>query len=224
MDDVSPITDVLLDVRPAPSDPPPASPEGPRQRAGLHPGRGRDPAHVGRPRVHRRPVSAVERQHRARPQGTRRRRLGADGEAGLRLGLCRVLQRAGDPAGGAHRRPGLRQHGGGLFHHRGRRIQRKRVQVRPLLLEADGQAGQGEDRLAPLRLSRRHHGGDERHQPARLPEDVRPAGAGVLPGRAALPLSLARQRRRRDRRRRRLGGRRSTPMAPTPSPPSSASR
>ena len=41
---------------------------------------------------------------------------------------------------------------------------------------------------------------DERHQPARLPEDVRPPGAGVPPGRAALPVSLARQRRRRHRR------------------------
>ena len=57
------------------------------------------------------------------------------------------------------------QHGGGLFHHRRRGIQRERIQVRPLPLEAAGQAEQGEDHLPPLRLSRRHHGGDERHQP-----------------------------------------------------------
>ena len=224
MDDVSPISDVLLE-----SD----------RRHLIHPlhhpkdhanarifvrGEGAMLHGVGRPRVHRRALGAVERQHRARAEGTRRRRRGADGETGLRLGLCRVLQRAGDPAGGAHRRAGLQQHGGGLFHHRRRGIERERVQVRPLLLEADGQAGQGEDRLPPLRLSRRHDGGDERHQPAGLSEDVRPAGAGVLPGRPAVPLSLAGQWRRRHRRGRRLSSRRSTPMARTPSPRSSASR
>ena len=71
----------------------------------------------------------------------------------------------------------------------------------PLSLEADGQAEQGQDHLPPLWLSWRHHGGDECHQPAELPQDVRPAGAGVFAGRAALPLSLARQRRRGHRRR-----------------------
>ncbi len=57
-----------------------------------------------------------------------------------------------------------------------------------------------------LRLSRRHLRRDERHQPARLPEDVRPDGAELPPGRAALPVSLARQRRCRHRRGGRGGG------------------
>ena len=55
-----------------------------------------------------------------------------------------------DPPRGAYRRVApIQQHGGGVLHHRRRRIQRERVQDRPLLLEADGQAEQGEDHLAP---------------------------------------------------------------------------
>ena len=39
-----------------------------------------------------------------------------------------------------HCQPRLRQHGGRLLHHQRRRIQRKRLQVRPLPLEAPRQA------------------------------------------------------------------------------------
>ena len=69
-----------------------------------------------------------------------------------------------------------------------------RLQDRALFLEGPGQAGQDQDHLAHPRLSRRHDGGDERHRHGRLPQDVRPAGAGLPPGRAALSLSLAGQR------------------------------
>ena len=123
-----------------------------------------------------------------------------------------------------HRRAGLQQHGGGLFHHRRRGIQRERVQVRALLLEADGQAGQSEVHLAPLRLPRRHHGRDERHQPAGLPQDVRAAGAGLLPGRAAVSLSLARATATPASAPPTRSRTRSSPRAPTPSPRSSPSR
>ena len=59
------------------------------------------------------------------------------------------------------------------------------------------------------RLSRRHDGGDERDRHGRVPQDVRAAGAGLRPGRAALSVSLAGQRGMRHRRRR--GGREGDP-------------
>ncbi len=51
----------------------------------------------------------------------------------------------------------------------------------------------GQDLLAHSRLSRRDHGGDERHRHGGLSQDVRAAGAELHAGRPALPLSLGRQ-------------------------------
>ena len=96
--------------------------------------------------------------------------------------------------------------------------------IRPLLLEDQGQARQDQDHLAHPRLSRRHDGGDERHRHGRLSQDVRPAGAGLRPGGAALCLSLAGQRGARASVPPRRSRRRSSPKGRTPSPRSSPSR
>ena len=78
----------------------------------------------------------------------------------------------------------------GLLHDQRRRVERVRLQDRALLLEAAGQAGQGQDHLAPLGLPRRDDGRGQRHRPARLPQHVRAAGAELHPDGRPVPLPL----------------------------------
>ena len=66
----------------------------------------------------------------------------------------------------------------------GAESERIRLQIRPLLLEGQRQAGQDQDHLAHPRLSRGDHGGDERDRHGRLSQDVRADGAGLRPGRS----------------------------------------
>ncbi len=87
--------------RQALSDSPAAPSEGPYQRPDLHPRRGCDAVLLGWARIHRRAVGTLECQRRARPEGARGGSRHADGATGLRICLCRVLQRTCDPAGGA---------------------------------------------------------------------------------------------------------------------------
>ncbi len=199
-------------------------PDDHRQPLVVVEGKGAMLSRRGRPRIHRQPVGAVERQCRPRPRRAGRRRGGADAPHRLCLGLYRPDQRAGGAARRKDRRPRLPEFLRGLFHHRRRRIQRIRVQVRALLLEGQRQARQDQDHLAHPRLSRRDDGGDERHRHGRLPQDVRAAGAGLHPGRAALRLSLAGQRRAGRSAPPRRSRRRSSPRAPTRSRRSSPSR
>ena len=78
----------------------------------------------------------------------------------------------------------------GLLHHQRRRVERVGLQDRALLLEAAGQAGQGQDHLAPLGLPRRDDGRRQRDRPARLPQDVRAAGAELHPDDRPVSLPL----------------------------------
>ena len=71
-----------------------------------------------------------------------------------------------------------------------RRVQRVGLQDRALLLEAPGQAGQGQDHLAPLGLPRRDDGRRERDGPARVSQDVRAAGAQLHADDRPVPLPL----------------------------------
>ena len=80
-------------------------------------------------------------------------------------------------AGHQDREPLLPEHGRRLLHLRRRRGQRVRLQDRPLLLEGEGEAGQGQGHRPPERLPRRHPPGDERHRHGAVLEDVRAARA-----------------------------------------------
>ena len=112
----------------------------------------------------------------------------ADGHPGLLDQLCRLHQRPGHPAGRAPDGDRLSEPRRHLLRQRRRRGERERLQDRPLLLEGEGPAGQGEDHLPPVRLPRGDAGGHERHRRARLRQDVRAPGAELHPHRHAVSL------------------------------------
>ena len=155
--------------------------------------RGRVAARSGRATLLRRHGRPVVRGHRLRPSRGRRSDLPAGKEAQL---LPRLLV-DGDGAVDPPRRPAdparARRHEQGVLRQLRLRCQRHQGQAGLVLQQPARQAGEGEDHLAPERLSRRHGG-------RRQPDRAAAAAQGVAPadsrGQAhGVPRRLPRQAR-----------------------------
>ena len=158
-----------------------------------------------------RPLEQHRRQRLPRPD---RGREQAARRAGLRIGLCRQLQPAGDRACREARPHHLPQHQSLLFHVGRRRGDRQQHQDGPLLLEAEGEAREDQGHLPHLGLSRRHARCHVRDGDEHLLADVRAAHAGLRPYSEPLSLSLRSAGGRGEpghRGSRRAGRRRSSP-------------
>ena len=178
-------------------------PDDHRQPLVVVEGQGRDVARRRRPRIHRRPgrvcgtsmsAMAAANWPMRRPRRCARSPLPRPISAPPTSRRCASPRRSS--ATPTRIPPAV------YFTTAGAEFERVLVQIRALLLEGQRQAGKDQDHLAHPRLSRRDDGGDERHRHGRLSQDVRAAGAGLHPGRAALRLSLAGQRGAGHRRRR----------------------
>ena len=93
----------------------------------------------------RRALWPVERARRPRPHRAGPGRGRADVHAGLQQQLRRLRQRALDAPGREAQPARLPEPERGLLHHQRRRVERVGLQDGALLLEAAGQAGQGQD-------------------------------------------------------------------------------